>query len=161
MHFYYLNRLQSNNNIKITKFIYCIIQLIYLLSLTKPNDFEVEDRYLSWLDPFIHGFESKVTATCDDNNLCTTDKFDKTLGCIYTPISCDDFNPCTNDNCDPVNGCSYTLACDDENVCTTDSCDPILGWSYSPISCDDFDPCTIDFCDPVSGCSHTSVPCWL
>ncbi len=65
---------------------------------------------------------------CNDNEECTTDSCDKTLGCQHKPIAentaCDDGNICsTGDRC--VTGkCVATggLSCDDKNPCTKDAC---------------------------------------
>jgi hypothetical protein len=70
---------------------------------------------------------------------------------------CDDNNPCTDDSCDPSLGCvhaSNTVACNDGSVCT--SGDVCGGGTCSgvAINCDDGNVCTFDFCDPASGCFH-------
>ncbi len=50
------------------------------------------------------------SATCNDNNPCTTDACNPTTGnCVHTAISCDDNNPCTDDTCDPTAACVHTL----------------------------------------------------
>jgi hypothetical protein len=49
---------------------------------------------------------------CNDNNLCTVDKCNKTtLLCEYTTVSCDDTVQCTRDFCDPATGCQFEDHC--------------------------------------------------
>jgi CHRD domain/PKD-like domain/Secretion system C-terminal sorting domain/Putative metal-binding motif/Dictyostelium (slime mold) repeat len=94
----------------------------------------------------------------DDNNVCTTDACEGTLGITHTPINIDDSNACTTDACDPITGVSHTpIVCNDNNDCTTDACDPLTGCVYTPISIDDNDVCTTDACDPITGVSHTPI----
>jgi len=100
--------------------------------------------------------------TCNDNNLCTTEKCNITTGaCIVTPVPCTASDYCHNAGCDPNSGsCTNTaINCDDNNVCTVDSCLPSSGCLHVQINCDDNNPCTADSCDPTLGCQHTSIPC--
>jgi hypothetical protein len=71
---------------------------------------------------------------------------------------CDDNNPCTDDSCDLSIGCvhpSNTSSCNDGNACTIDDrcgggrCNP-----GGPTNCDDGNCCTIDSCDLATGCLH-------
>ena len=51
---------------------------------------------------------------CNDNNACTIDVCDPTVGCVNTQLICDDSNACTRDTCDPAQGCVYTpISCND------------------------------------------------
>ena len=111
--------------------------------------------------PVCQGGVCGTTAViCNDNNACTADSCDPTLGCVNTPISCDDGNACTADSCDPATGCvNAPISCDDNNACTADSCDPTSGCVNTPISCDDGNACTDDSCDTVLGCQHTPTNC--
>ncbi len=111
--------------------------------------------------------------SCDDNNYCTvSDTCDgKTCsGSIGTP--CTDNNVCTTDYCDPTVGndakaaCSHddTAAnkCDDGNACTADSCDPTTGCvnnKLSGTSCNDLDPNTIDDTCSAGSCAGSVPEC--
>ena len=61
---------------------------------------------------------------CDDLDLCTTNDTVFEGVCAGEPKNCDDENPCTNDDCDPSIGfCENVVAalpCDDGDPCTTD-----------------------------------------
>ena len=64
---------------------------------------------------------------CDDNNACTTDSCDPSMGCINAPTAegstCDDGNTCTyNDTCTAGECQGTNYLCDDDNVCTEDTC---------------------------------------
>jgi len=93
---------------------------------------------------------------CDDNDPCTTDACDPTLGCAHVPFTCDDGNPCTDDLCDPVLHCVHrdnTAPCDDGNDCTlTDVCSAGACVGLTAIACHDSDVCTADSCDPAVQC---------
>jgi len=106
---------------------------------------------------------------CDDGNACTSDTYDPSVGCVYTPTTgmpCDDRRACTIlDVCDAAACVGQPLApgdpCDDGNACTANEvCDPVGSCGGGqPVSCDDGDLCTIDACKPASGCSHTPTNC--
>ena len=94
---------------------------------------------------------------CSDGSQCTTG--DKCQGgqCSGTgALPCNDNNPCTDDLCDPSVGCNHPAnsgSCSDNNACTpTDKCSGGtcvgLGWK----ECDDGEPCTDDSCVPSQGC---------
>ncbi len=101
-------------------------------------------------------------ATCSDGDACTSgDACDGTGAC--TPgaaLDCDDQNPCTADGCDPTLGCVATpvpdgTACSDDNACTAgDACTSGSCGAGPALDCDDQNPCTIDQCDTGSGCVH-------
>jgi hypothetical protein len=110
-------------------------------------------------DPF------RYVADCDDDNPCTDDSCDATLGCVHTPnaVSCDDGNVCTlNDVC--MGGtCSGTAVnCNDGKVCTTDTCNPFTGGcahTNNTLACDDGNACTApDVCGGGS-CTGQSMTC--
>ncbi len=116
--------------------------------------------------------QSGEAAKCDDNNLCTDDSCNPTLGCIHdtNTVACDDGSACTDgDLCaDGVCQPGDPVVCDDENICTEDVCDPDLGcvFSANEVSCDDLDPCTeADVCgDAVcagTSCVELGNVCWL
>ena len=128
-----------------------------------------------------------LKSTCDDNNGCTADSCDPTLGCVNSAVSgsCDDDNPCTPESVCTGGVCHPTIEnCDDNNPCTTDTCLPELGCAHvafegpcedgdactgddtcinstcvpgTALWCDDDTVCTDDHCDSVFGCYHTVV----
>jgi fibro-slime domain-containing protein len=103
---------------------------------------------------------------CNDMNICTIDICDTNTGeCMYSPISasCDDNDLCTfNDTC--INGdCIGTLKdCDDDDICTiNDRCNPMTGECENDLFiCDDNNPCSQDICigmDNIPMCFHKPV----
>ena len=72
------------------------------------------------------GCQSGTALDCNDNNACTADSCDPTLGCQHSTVSCDDGNACTNDACSSSVGCQHTNntnpCADDGNSCTSDVC---------------------------------------
>ncbi len=105
---------------------------------------------------------------CDDGSTCT-DKDGCTAGaCVGQAINCDDDNPCTTDGCDKTVGCTKVpnqAPCDDGSACTkADTCagGSCIGLPLSvSADCDDNNPCTDDSCAPATGCvhSHNKLPC--
>ncbi len=94
---------------------------------------------------------------CDDDNVCTTDTCDDTLGCVhaYNQAPCDDGNACTeNDTCEQGFCSGDAVDCDDGNVCTTDSCDPQAGCDHANNTdpCEDGDDCTVGDTCQDGGC---------
>ncbi|MEZ4266521.1 MAG: hypothetical protein R3F39_09090 [Myxococcota bacterium] len=86
---------------------------------------------------------------CSDDDPCTTDTCDPTLGCTHAPASgaaCNDGNACTSDDLCQSGLCAgQPVACTDNNPCTTDGCAPATGCTFTPASgapCDDGDLCT-------------------
>ena len=102
---------------------------------------------------------------CDDNDQCTVDACDPSLGCLNEPLSgstCDDQDVCTlADHCDDGDCVGTKINCDDGNVCTTDSCDPAGGcvYGFNSAPCDDTDPCTVNDSCAQGDCQGFSVPC--
>ena len=110
------------------------------------------------------GCQAGTPLDCDDDNLCTDDSCDATLGCIYECMisaPCDDGNPDTiNDVCldsgdgcicegTPV-GCLYDSDCDDGLYCNgAETCDlsDYTCQAGIPVDCDDSVDCTDDSCD--------------
>lgn len=102
------------------------------------------------------------TANCSDGNVCTL--VDKCSGgkCVGTgEPTCDDNNVCTSDSCDKTLGCQHAAVanntpCDDGNGCSTgDQCKAGKCTASAGTNCDDDNPCTkdacaADICDPVS-----------
>jgi hypothetical protein len=77
-----------------------------------------------------------------------------------TLTDCNDNNPCTDDFCDPSLGCQHsnnTDNCDDGNACTIlDKCNG-GACGGTAVVCDDSNPCTLDSCDTGSGCVFTPI----
>jgi hypothetical protein len=97
---------------------------------------------------------------CNDNDECTTDSCDSTLGCQHDPVVCSDDDVCTDDtlaSCDPILGCQIPdVNCDDQDACTVESCNSEgNGCEYVARDCDDAIDCTADTCDSAQGCVHT------
>lgn len=92
---------------------------------------------------------------CNDNEECTTDTCDKTLGCQHKAVSdnttCNDGNDCsTGDRC--VGGkCQATGGkdCNDNNACTKDACAANV---CGPVPEDNGTPCVLDRCHVNSAC---------
>lgn len=103
---------------------------------------------------------------CNDNEICTIDKCNPSIGCVYIPLNdtpCDDNNLCTkNDRC--VNGecVGEERNCDDGNICTNDNCSPSIGCYYTynnGIACDDSNKCTTDDKCTNGKCIGTPITC--
>ena len=64
---------------------------------------------------------------CSDGNVCTYgDSCDPQTGACKGGVetqTCFDEDNCTSDVCDPTLGCNYPSICDDGDPCTLDSCD--------------------------------------
>ena len=72
-------------------------------------------------------YEPKDQAACDDGFTCTNKDTCQGKVCVGEQVSCNDNNPCTVDTCDPTVGCVFEPAtgaeCDDGNECTKqDAC---------------------------------------
>ncbi|RYZ02787.1 MAG: hypothetical protein EOO73_30460 [Myxococcales bacterium] len=92
---------------------------------------------------------------CNDNEACTTDTCDKTLGCQHKAVAentlCDDGNACsTGDKC-VAGKCSFVAGkdCNDNNPCTTDACAANV---CGPIAEANGTPCVFDRCHINSEC---------
>lgn len=94
---------------------------------------------------------------CDDDNPCTADSCDESLGCVHRDAtdSCPHpAEPCRVAVCDAHTGCGVALAADGvacEDGCTVGTCQAGLCVG-SRRTCDDGNPCTADRCDDVLGC---------
>ena len=99
---------------------------------------------------------------CDDGTACTSKDACKEGQCTGAPVECGDNNLCTNDTCEATMGCGHSassILCDDANQCTNlDQCkDGVCkGNDQSAALCGDDNPCTKDICDPKSACSHSN-----
>ena len=107
---------------------------------------------------------------CSDNNQCTQDTCDKSLGCFSTQASnnskCSDGNGCTqNDNCQESKCISGPQKnCDDSSVCTDDSCDSVTGdclhfAAVGVLSCSDNNACTYDDTCKLGVCTGKNFQC--
>jgi len=109
---------------------------------------------------------------CDDQNACTTDTCDSTIGCLHPLKSCDDGNKCTTDSCDKTSGCINTQipncsACSDDtcgqsNECFTYQCSKISGVQQCTThntTCSDGNACTNDLCVVGKGCTYPNITC--
>ncbi|MEE2901840.1 MAG: hypothetical protein VYC39_05895 [Myxococcota bacterium] len=120
---------------------------------------------LNRFDPLSQQCETEFReGSCDDRNLCTEE--DKCISgeCIGEVITCDDNDFCTDNVCNPTVGCVFppTRSCDDNNPCTIDRCIASSGCEYENVEngtlCDDFEVCTTaDVC--VAGvCRGINIP---
>lgn len=93
--------------------------------------------------------------TCDDDDPCTIDVCDATIGCVALPDEsvCDDENPCTDDFCleggacasvaKPDNTvCSEVFSCAGIGLCQNGTCVDFAVPDGTP--CSDGDVCTVD-----------------
>ncbi|MEZ4265968.1 MAG: putative metal-binding motif-containing protein [Myxococcota bacterium] len=107
--------------------------------------------------------------SCDDENPCTRDQCDSTLGCLHIPdnaLPCDDGTPCTvGDTCqDGTCTGGDEPDCDDGNACTDDYCEEGSGeCMHEPIGdveCDFDGPCSESVGVCVKGeCVGVPVTC--
>ncbi|HKY35080.1 MAG TPA: carboxypeptidase regulatory-like domain-containing protein, partial [Polyangiaceae bacterium] len=104
-------------------------------------------------------------APCDDATVCNGRETCQLGVCgAGTPSVLDDNNPCTVDSCDPTLGETHApvaagTSCDNADVCdgvalcnTSGACLP-----GTPPVIDDGLPCTVDACDPQMGVTHVAV----
>ena len=106
-------------------------------------------------------FQPDDSATCTDNNACTTG--DACSGGFCIPgdsLACDDNNPCTTDSCKVKQGCVFTnnsASCSDGSLCTlSDTCKDGACQGGSALPCNDGNPCTDDSCDAKLGCQFAA-----
>ena len=104
-------------------------------------------------------------ATCDDENICTTDSCSGADGCLFEPLTganCDDGDACTiTDHCDDGGCVGSFISCNDNNPCTDDSCDGVSGCNFESnhASCDDGNNCTIGDACADGECLGSAVEC--
>ncbi len=102
------------------------------------------------------------TLACSDNEPCTTgDSCSKGKCQAGKPTVCNDNNECTTDKCEGSVGCKYTdvgdKPCNDNNVCTNpDACKNGKCHSTGLNKCDDGNECTTDSCHPQTGCQNVN-----
>lgn len=90
---------------------------------------------------------------CDDDDPCTENKCDPTMGCSFPPIQCTAPEVCINGTC--TNTCTNSSACVNNQGCRDGGCFEC----QSDADCRDGDPCTADLCDPLIGCTNQPVDC--
>ncbi len=94
---------------------------------------------------------------CSDGDACTIGDSCLAGACVGVTESCNDDDDCTVDSCDPTVGCVFEPAapgtgCDDDDACTADDVCSGGVCSGLPTTCDDGDPCTVDSCGPGGVC---------
>ena len=100
-------------------------------------------------------------ALCEDGDLCNGIETCLDGDCLPgVPLVCADENPCTDESCDPTVGCQYTPddnndcldqdACNGAETCVNGECIPAAN-----LDCDDQNPCTDDSCEAAVGCINT------
>jgi len=95
-------------------------------------------------DTCVEGACTGDLASCDDENPCTVDACDVSLGCVFVQLDdgfeCEDGDSCTSSDVCVEGAClGVVIACEDSNPCTSDSCDGSNGCAHSPLS--DGSPC--------------------
>jgi len=117
-----------------------------------------------------------TAADCNDNNDCTVDTCDTTVGCLHTPLNCDSNNPCILDGCNPNSGCTHQpTPCNLCNVtgtvkvcpleaCQVGRCVPATGdCVYTAVNCSDGNACSDNTCNSALGtngqCVHGVTNC--
>ena len=94
---------------------------------------------------------------CDDGDGCTEGDACSAGVCEDgEPKDCDDENPCTDDSCNVTVGCmnaANAAACDDANPCTSgDHCAGGACATTGTLDCSSQDdPCNLGVCDPTDG----------
>jgi hypothetical protein len=107
------------------------------------------------LDTCYEGACRGIARACNDDNVCTQNLCDPTVGCVYPPngLLCDDGDPCTKDICDKEDGCSHPdaddgtpcgmFSCAEAHVCFFGNCRAIdVSSATDGLPCADGNPCT-------------------
>ncbi len=93
---------------------------------------------------------SNISTPCVDGNACTRNDRCGDGVCLGAAVDCQDNNPCTLDGCEATLGCVHPLdptRCADTNPCTVDVCDAVTGACSHPNALDGTQ------CAPLMGCS--------
>jgi hypothetical protein len=108
-----------------------------------------------------------VDADCADASECTINERCVMGACVVDPLDCDDDDPCTDDICDCTIGCINAPICNDGFSCTLDTCDPeTLECTNTAMDSLCTTDCSIGTCvadpdstvvDPVTGCVTTGT----
>ncbi|MSQ83364.1 MAG: hypothetical protein EXR77_10840 [Myxococcales bacterium] len=98
------------------------------------------------------------SVTCDDLNKCTENDKCTGGGCSGSSVSCNDNEVCTIDSCNKTVGCGYvnnTISCNDNSKCTSN--DQCKGGKCSgtTVVCNDSNTCTSETCVQALGCLFT------
>jgi hypothetical protein len=109
----------------------------------------VADADTGALVSFTHGRGAfKLGTFCDDQSVCTDDRYDQVLGCLHAPVDCSDGDVCTHDACSAETGCTNVpLTCTAPDDCHLAGCDAGTGECATAPKldgepCDDADACT-------------------
>ncbi len=105
---------------------------------------------------------STAALDCNDQNACTADTCDATIGCVHAVLNggaCDDGNSCTIGDVCVESACTPGAGklCDDGNACTTDGCD-LAGdctSAFNAAPCDDGNACSKDDICASGACTGT------
>ena len=106
-------------------------------------------------------FHTNNNVVCDDKDSCTSASQCVNGACQGTAATvCNDNNPCTDDSCNASIGCVFTpntQPCNDGKVCT--EADTCAGGACNGTAkiCNDNDPCTSDTCIEPSACVYTAI----
>lgn len=109
-----------------------------------------------------------ATVVCNDNNVCTEDRCDQSLGCIANPVdgtpACNDNQSCTTDDLCIAGQCVGTLRDQDQDgygdeACGGDDCDDENS-AVSPVASEICGDGVDNNCDDVAdlGCSTCTQP---
>lgn len=128
----------------------------------------VSEAYKKCMTPFCNVTTDQCETkpvNCDDDDVCTVDTCDLSVGCVHTPEVPDTI--CHYAVCDPNKSegerWTYVGKCDDGLYCTKDYCDYSTGeCSHSPNLCldlpmDDY-PCFTPKCTESKQCRRKLVP---
>ena len=100
---------------------------------------------------------------CSDGNVCNGEESCQGGICLSPGwLDCADDNPCTTESCDPSLGCQVEPVADgsqcDLGPCGSGSCVDGQCSSGDVSLCDDGNACTRDWCDAELGCRHEKQP---
>jgi len=100
----------------------------------------------------------EVATDCDPLGVCGGRGCDALGVCVPMSVECNDENPCTSDACDPTVGCAHALLdpadvpeCDDDDLCTTPRCDAVDGCVQEPVEEFASVSCRLDTLDVLLG----------
>ncbi len=115
-----------------------------------------------------------MTATCNDNNVCTNDSCSTNTGCqyVHNTVDCNDGNKCTqNDVCSAGKCAGAAVSCGDKNDCTIDTCKDSVGCIYTSntgAECNLYNNCIIKAactqygaCVGEPACGYVTAPCLI
>lgn len=89
--------------------------------------------------------QSAAPLNCNDNNACTTDGCNASIGCTHALVS-------------GCQACTSSATCSDGNACDgAETCQGGLCRTGSALSCNDGNPCTVDTCSAQAGCANAPL----